>query len=133
MNGSEETPKKEHKPTWLETHYNNMNPATKIKAIFITITVLFTLVLILYAAGYNTNKHRINDLQASRISSCQTTYSAFIKVFAPFLPTDEEQAKMSQKQKDRLNRFFNKINELVLGCSKQVELNTEDTKTTGDS
>jgi hypothetical protein len=102
----------------LETYYTNLKPSTRINLAFGVVIVLATLILLLYAIGFNTNRNRIADIQNSRIASCQTTYNAFRQVFAPFLSNHP----LTQGEKNDLVRFYENIDLLIAGCKNQVNI-----------
>lgn len=64
------------------------------------------------------NEDRIVDIQASRIESCQRTYEGIREVFQPLLPPESER---TEKQKENLKKFNDKIDELKSNCPKQTQ------------
>src|SRR4051812_37783217 len=49
-------------------------------------------------ALYYANRHRINDVQKSRVESCQRTYSSFLTVFRPFFPPRRQDWSIKQNE-----------------------------------
>lgn len=68
--------------------------------------------------AYQTNKNRIAEIQASRVSSCETTYRAFNKVFKPFFPPKDKATPQQLKQQ---RRFRARVATLVHHCEKQTK------------
>lgn len=60
------------------------------------------------------------SIQVSRIQSCKENYSAFNKVFKPFLPP--KGAKVDKKQQDNIDKFHATIHDLRTQCRKQVRV-----------
>lgn len=101
----------------LTQYYLDMKPTTKIKVSFILVVIIFTLILSLYALGYQTNRNRISDLQTSRVSSCQNTYSSIPGLAAPFLPKEP----LTIYEANQLRLFYEHVDTLVAGCVLQVK------------
>lgn len=79
--------------------------------------LLFILSVVIGVSGYVANGHRIDDIQQSRVYSCQQTYEAFKKVFRPLIPPPELQ---TPKQKQDTAKFFHEANVLKRRCVKQT-------------
>lgn len=83
-----------------------------------------TALLFAFSAGmgvfaYVANSHRINDIQQSRVISCQHTYSAFHQVFKPFLPPV---ASQNAQEKHDIAVFNATIRRLTRQCVKQTSV-----------
>lgn len=87
--------------------------------------LLFIFSIVIGVSGYIANGHRIDDIQKSRVYSCQQTYEAFKKVFKPLIPPPELQ---TPKQKQDVLKFFHEAYFLKRRCSHQVSPNTATTK-----
>lgn len=90
---------------------------------FLRLLAIATVVLFLISAGlgifgYLANKHRINDIQESRVDSCERTYLAFKQVFQPFIPPP---ALRTGKQKKDIATFYVLIRNLRHNCDAQTK------------
>jgi hypothetical protein len=63
------------------------------------------------------NKQRILDIQHNRLKSCRQTYFGVYKIFQPFFPKPH-----TNQERNLINKFKKRINELKQGCYKQVIL-----------
>lgn len=85
--------------------------------------VLATLILYLSMGGiaifgWISNANRVNDIQQSRVYSCQKTYEGIKEVFKPFLSAPRK--RTAQEQRDII--VFNKtIQHLKVKCNTQVK------------
>lgn len=91
---------------------------------FLRLLAIATAILFLISAGlgifgYLANKHRISDIQDSRISSCERTYLAFKQVYAPFLPPPDLR---TPKQKHDIAIFYRLITNLRHQCDIQTSV-----------
>lgn len=68
--------------------------------------------------GSHLQSQRVNDIQASRVASCQKTYHSFIDVFEPFFPPPKKQ---TPQQKKDLQKLRNVVNHLAATCSQQTQ------------
>jgi hypothetical protein len=71
--------------------------------------------------GIRANTHRISDVQASRIESCERTYEGIRTVFKPFFP-DPKTADSTQLR--NLIRFNNILDRLKRQCDTQTRVNS---------
>lgn len=94
-----------------------MTPKTRIVLAFAIVVLVFTIIATGFLYLSSQNRNRIDDIQASRIESCERTYRAFRLVFKPFFPPEESQ---TTKQKNDLKTFNNTITGLVKGCTRQT-------------
>jgi hypothetical protein len=62
------------------------------------------------------NKKRINDIQNSRVETCESVYDGIYKVFIPFFPAPPR----TKRQLDILEKFNSTINRLKLKCTHLV-------------
>jgi hypothetical protein len=62
------------------------------------------------------NKKRINEIQNSRIETCDSVYTGIYQVFAPFFPPPPR----TQQQLQTLEKFNSTIARLKLKCTKLV-------------
>ncbi len=92
-----------------------------VKAVHVLVWA--TVLLFLVSAGigvyaYTVNKNRIEDIQASRVSSCEQTYKAFRKVFKPFFPP---KAQATPQQLTDQRKFNRRVSLLVHQCDVQTK------------
>lgn len=64
------------------------------------------------------NKHRIIEIQQSRVHSCSTTYESFRQVFKPFFPPPGHRTAKQKRDLAKLDRIINKHKSK---CVKQVQ------------
>jgi hypothetical protein len=62
------------------------------------------------------NKKRINDIQNSRVETCNSVYTGIYQVFIPFFPPPPR----SPQQLQTLEKFNSTINRLRQKCTKLV-------------
>lgn len=104
-------------------YYSDLSPEQakkKRRAIlfaFGVTTLCFFATLLGFMFLLRQNRNRIEDIQESRITSCQRTYLAFEEVFNPFFPSKEVATK---KQLDELERFHQQVVKLVGDCQYQT-------------
>jgi hypothetical protein len=67
---------------------------------------------------YLANRHRITDVQDSRVYSCEKTYQSFPEMFRPFFP--REQSDWTPEQVTNFNKLTTRANELAKRCRHQV-------------
>jgi hypothetical protein len=77
--------------------------------------ILFSIVAI---SLYLANRHRITDVQDSRIFSCERTYHSFPEMFRPFYPREEKD--WTPEQVSSFNKLTARANELAKTCTHQV-------------
>lgn len=94
-----------------------MSPKTRIVISFAILALIFTVIAFGFLYFSTQNRNRINEIQASRIESCERTYRAFGLVFKPFFPPEESQ---TEEQKKDLKTLEKTINRLVNGCTTQT-------------
>lgn len=88
----------------------------KIRRAFIILTIIFFLILCGFAAVALANRHRVDEIQDSRVKSCQTTYDGIREVFTPFFPDPPR----TPEQIDNLNKFNDTIDKLRNRCEVQT-------------
>lgn len=90
-----------------------------LRRLAIATAILFVISILIATFGYLANKHRIADIQDSRVSSCERTYLAFKQVFKPFIPP---LTLRTQKQKHDIHTFYKLIKELRANCNHQTQV-----------
>lgn len=102
-----------------------------VKRAFIVITIVFVVVLIIFAkilrdVQHNSNRinglvaqntERIFDIQRSRLESCKRTYGGIREVFKPFVPPIKKRTKAQQ---DNLDKFNRNVDRLQKQCIQQI-------------
>jgi hypothetical protein len=86
-------------------------------AVAFATAALFLFLVALGTYAYVANTHRINDIQNSRLHSCQQTYEAFHKVFDPLIPPVKDQ---SEKEQADIAAFNKEIKKLINSCARQT-------------
>ena len=103
-----------------------------IKRAFFVITVIFFLILAGFAWVVHDirelsrqttvlvleNEKRIDEIQDSRVDSCESSYNGIYDVFVEFFPEEPR----SKKEQDQVYKFTNKIEELRNNCDKQTSI-----------
>lgn len=87
---------------------------------FCTLFLLVTLALTGERLLVTANRHRIHDIQASRLHSCRETYHAFLIVFRPFFPGTSEEHWL-KKQRHDWEKLRSRVSFLVRQCSEQTQ------------
>jgi hypothetical protein len=96
------------------------SPEEKTRAIrigFVLLTIIFFFTLAGFAFVVRANGHRVDDIQRSRIESCERTYEGVRTVFEQFYPKPPR----TQKQMNDIQKFNKTINKLVAGCTAQTD------------
>jgi hypothetical protein len=79
--------------------------------------IAFSVVAVLM---YTANRHRINDIQQSRVYSCVQNYNGLAKVFEPFRPPGDN-PNTPRNEADDFRKFDNTIRRLKRQCVAQVD------------
>jgi cell shape-determining protein MreC len=99
--------------------YNPLKAVDQIVIAFALITLLFFVIVLGFSLSVRENSHRIREIQASRLESCQRTYSGIKEVFAPLIPVDPE----TRLERERIKKFYEEIEKLRKGCIDQTSSN----------
>lgn len=68
--------------------------------------------------GWISNSNRVNEIQASRLESCEKNYEAFRKVFKPFFRPAAQQTPKERSDQAKLNRTVDKLKKQ---CKQQIK------------
>lgn len=85
--------------------------------IFVGTSIGFSIVVLNVRNLGKENKHRIFEIQDSRVESCKGTYRGIREVFKPFFPA----APRTKEQQADLDKFNRTIAHLQKGCVKQTK------------
>jgi hypothetical protein len=65
----------------------------------------------------NQNQQRIDDIQTSRVQSCEQTYEGVRQVFHPFFVPEAQETRKQRADQAKFNRV---VDRLKAKCDKQV-------------